>query len=95
MKANQVQYVDQALANVGGRFFRVDFIKKDGSVRKLIGRRGVTKHVKGTGKPPANPNIVTVWDTQNGAYRSFDKRRVLSIRSGMLYVFYDNSHFKG
>lgn len=85
-----MKYVDAALANVGGQFMRVDFIKKDGTIRKLIGRQGVTKHVKGTGSKAKPANIVTVWDTQAKAYRSFDKGRVLMIRSGMEYRFYDN-----
>jgi len=39
---------------VGNKFFTVEFKKKDNSVRKLTGRLGVKKHVKGIlgkGKP--------------------------------------------
>jgi len=90
MGNDQVPYVNQALSMVGGRFFRVDFVKKsNGKVRKLIGRMGVKSHAKGTGKATSDPNIVTVWDTQAKQYRSFDKRNVLMIRSGIEYRFYE------
>lgn len=78
----------QKLKNlVGGKFFHVSFIKKDGSVREMTCRREVKAYVKGTGKP-APENIVRVWETSGGrkeaeAYRSFDIDRVVEV------------HFKG
>lgn len=32
---------------VGNKFFSIEFIKKDGSLRKLTGRLGVQKHLRG------------------------------------------------
>lgn len=94
MGNDQVQYIDEALSNIGGRFMRVDFVKKStGEIRKMICRRGVTAHAKGTGRATSDPNIVTVWDTQAEGYRAFDKRNVIKIRSGVEYRFYE--HGKG
>ncbi len=35
---------------VGSRIFSVEFLKQDGSVRKAVGRLGVKRYVKGTGR---------------------------------------------
>ncbi len=39
------------IRNSGGKLFGVTFVKADGNTRKLVGRRGVTAGVKGTGTP--------------------------------------------
>ena len=61
-------------ATTGGQFFTVHFRKKDGTIRKMTCRRGVKSHLKG-GKlnwNPANFNMVTVFDTEKGAYRTIN-----------------------
>lgn len=66
---------------VGGKFFAATFEKKDGSVRKICGRLGVSKHVTGTGHP--NPdNIVVVYETNKRQYRKFDVERLLTLDCG-------------
>lgn len=51
------------------KIFSVTFIKKDGSIRDMVCRRGVTKGVKGIGMSydPAAYNLVTVYDMQAAA----------------------------
>lgn len=63
---------------VGGRFFSVTFLKRDGTIRKLNGRLGVTKHLKGCDRTIPD-NIVVVYDLQAKGYRSFDITRLLTI----------------
>ena len=46
MTTNLSSIISTAIANSNGRFFSVSFIKKDGSLRKLVGRTGVTKALK-------------------------------------------------
>ena len=61
-------------ATTGGQFFTVHFRKKDGTLRKMTCRRGVTSRLKG-GKlnwNPANFNMVTVFDTVKGGYRTIN-----------------------
>ena len=73
---------------VGGRFFRVTFVKKDGSIRRMVCRIGVAKYVKGTGHE-APDNIVTVYDMQAKGYRAFDVNRVHNIRQGDKVLYGD------
>lgn len=54
--------------------FTLEFIKKNGDLRVMNARRGVTKHLvapelKKREKPAMPSNIVTVFDMQAGAYR--------------------------
>ncbi len=70
----------QLLADfVGNRIFNVEFIKKDGSIRTMNARLGVTRYVKGNG-PAKPPHLITVYDMNAKAYRCFSQDRVLSIK---------------
>lgn len=61
---------------VGNAFFTVYFQKADGSMRRLTGRLGVTKGLRGAGARKQR-DVVTVWDCAKREYRSF---RVTSLR---------------
>ncbi len=61
--------VQDVMAGVGPGIFTVVFTKKDGTLRTMNARRGVSVGVKGTGKPKTNDNNITVFDVkldQNG-----------------------------
>lgn len=63
--------VAELLKEQGGKFVTVTFAKKDGVLRKMNGRFGVMKGVKGTGKAgahKANPYMV-MWDAQAKSFR--------------------------
>lgn len=63
-----------------GRIFTVTFVKKDGSIRKMNCRTGVTKFLKG-GKRTTDPNkYIIVFDMQNNAYRAVNKETILEIK---------------
>lgn len=63
----------------GGKFVTVTFVKKDGTLRKLTGRMGVTKHLKG-GQSTLNPEKhITVYDVQSKGYRAINKDTIQSI----------------
>ena len=71
-----------------GKIFCVTFLKKDGTIRKMVARLGVKKGVKGNGKE-APTHIVRSRQMQKRAWRSFDVRRVLSLTSkGKTYYFF-------
>ena len=55
-----------------GTFFSVLFVKKDGSLREMVARLGVTKGVKGVGRnydEIKKFNLLTVYDVQKRAFR--------------------------
>ena len=72
-----------------GKFFSVDFIKKDGSFRRMICRFGVTSY-QTTGKPSTTAHIekyCTVFDLQKMQYRNINKETMKAINmAGKRYV---------
>lgn len=74
---------------IGDKFFSVEFIKKDGTLRQMTCRKGVVKHLKGGESTVKHiPNLVTVFDTQVGNYRNISLETIRRIRSeGLEYTF--------
>lgn len=72
------------LANVietsEGRFFTVEFIKKDGSTRILNGRLGVEKYLKGGDCTIDRSKFVIVYDVQSKGYRAVNRETILSVK---------------
>jgi hypothetical protein len=56
-----------------GLFFSAEFIKKDGSVRKVRARSGVKKYLKPNAKPrtynPSELGYITIFDLDKEDYR--------------------------
>jgi len=70
----------EKILNSNGKIFTVTFIKKDGSLRTLNGRLGVTKHLKG-GSSTLDPNqYITVFDLKTKAYRAVNKFTIQSVK---------------
>lgn len=68
------------LLNTNGKIVTVTFTKKDGSIRVMNCRLGVTKHLKG-GESTLNPNkYITVYDLQSKGYRAISKDQILDIK---------------
>lgn len=64
-----------------GKFFSVAFTKKNGDLRNMNCRKGVTKHLKG-GELAFNPNakgLVVVFDAQKKAYRMININTLQSV----------------
>ena len=64
-----------------GKFFSCEFVKVDGSTRKLHGRTGVTKHLKGgVNKVQKKSNsLVTAWDRKEEDYRTINIKTLSKI----------------
>lgn len=65
-----------------GGIFSVEFIKRtDGSLRKMVCRLGVKKHLKGGTKAydAKKQNLLTVFDMEKGGYRSIPIEAVRSL----------------
>lgn len=68
-----------------GRFFSVTFRKKDGSLRKMIARRGVKRNIQGNPRyNPADYNLLVVWSVNDEAYRSINLNTVLEVKAAGL-----------
>ncbi len=65
------------------RFFSIDYIKSDGTQRKVICRLGVKRHLrlikKGEDRRTPSPFIITVYDMVKKNYRSLRLDRIQSI----------------
>lgn len=64
------------------QIFSVDFIKKDGSLRKMVARLGVRKHLKGgTLRYNAEEkSLLPVFDMEKQAYRMINISTIQEIR---------------
>ena len=73
-----------------GKIFSVVFEKRTtGEFRKLIGRLGVHKDVKGTGLryDPASKQLMTVYDMQNQGWRMINMEGLTQLQTqGEAYV---------
>lgn len=88
-----LSYADIARA-VGGRFFRVVFVKRtDGSVRVMRARLGVRKHLSGGGSKYsfASKNLLSVWDLDAKGYRAVPLDAIMEFRCGRV-VLADNGY---
>jgi len=71
--------LDDLILSSGGKFVSVTFVKKDGSLRTLTGRLGVTKHLKG-GVSTLDPNqYITIFDVVNKGYRAVNRETIQSV----------------
>jgi hypothetical protein len=67
---------------VGGKFFTVEFTKKDGSIRVMNARLGVTKALKG-GEKSYNDNdfnYITAYDVKVKGYRTINVDTIKKIK---------------
>jgi hypothetical protein len=71
--------ISDFIAQSKGKFITVAFIKKDGTVRNLNGRIGVTKHLKGGISTVNTDQYLVVYDTVAQGYRSVNKDTIVSV----------------
>lgn len=71
------------LSSQSGKIVTVDFVKKDGTARKLNGRLGVHKHLKGGDNTVMAPDrsYLTVYDMKSAGYRTVDLSTVSKVRA--------------
>ena len=64
-----------------GNIFSVVFLKKDGSVRKMICRSGVKKYINGKGMSydPSKRGLMVVFDMQKEQYRMINLKTISNI----------------
>ena len=69
----------ERILNSNGKIFTVTFVKKDGSIRVLNGRLGVTKHLKGGDCKLNKEKFIIVYDLKSEGYRAIDKESILDV----------------
>lgn len=71
--------ISNFIAESKGKFITINFIKKDGTARKLNGRIGVTKYLKNGTATVNLDKYLIVYDTLNAGYRSVNKSTIVSV----------------
>ena len=76
----------EVIKSTHGKIFSCEFIKKDGSLRKMVARLGVAKNLKG-GKNGASAknSLVTVYDMVARAYRMINLETLTTLKVGGVY----------
>jgi hypothetical protein len=70
--------IKEKIQSMGGKFFSVEFIKRDGKTRVMLCKVGVTKYLKG-GKRTVGDDVQVVFDMHKMQYRSFRYDSVIKI----------------
>jgi hypothetical protein len=84
LKVLESSDVRSLLEEIGDGFFVVEFVKRDGTLRRMHCRRGVRKGLVDPASPQLpsyadHPNIVGVWSLKDQAYKCFKVDRVVSL----------------
>lgn len=76
------------LKSTRGRIFSAEFVKKDGSLRKINARLGVKKGVKGKGLAynPADYGLMVVYDMQKKAFRTINIKTLRKVKFKGSYI---------
>ena len=72
-------FVERILSS-NGKIFSVEFVKKDGSVRLMNCRLGVTKYLKGGSSTLDSNKFITVYDMQSKGYRAINKEAIINVK---------------
>ena len=79
---NRSERIKSLIDEAGSGYISVTFIKKDGSERQMTFNPKDVNDIKGTGDTSnVDANIFRVRDNTKQAWRSFDARRVIKIKS--------------
>ena len=81
MTSQRVERIRSLIESAGSTYVSVQFTKKDGSHRQLTFNPADHNDIKGTGDVyKVYENIFRVRDNEKQQWRSFDARRVISIK---------------
>ena len=69
-----------------GRFLTVEFIKKDGTIRKINGRLGVKKYLNGGNSTLDTNKFIIIYDLKARGYRAINKNSILSVKTTGLKI---------
>ena len=72
--------VQATIDRAGSQFVSVTFTKKDGTERQLTFNPKQIGEIKGTGRQCSDPDIFRIVEASKGQWRSFDAKRIISIK---------------
>lgn len=82
--------IETVIRNTKGKLFSVEFIKKDGSKRKMCGRTQVTAHLKGgVSTIKDHKNLISMYEFQRfqQGYKCFNMDTLISAKvGGVVYM---------
>ena len=85
----KLEQIKKLLDQTGGKFFTATFVKRDGTIRRMNCRAGVTRHCNG-GKSTMRdkPEYYTVYDCKVRGYRNINLTTLRTLRMrGSTIVF--------
>jgi hypothetical protein len=91
--SDKTSFIKRFIFNAGSSIVSVEFRKLDGTIRSLQFNPRDTQEIKGTGYALKAPSIVRCRDFSiarkegQGAWRSFDCERVVSIKANGIAVY--------
>ena len=77
----------ELLRSTKGKIFSCEFIKKDGTLRRMVARLGVAKNLKGGRNGASSKNsLITVYDMAKQAYRMVNLETLKTVKvNGVTY----------
>lgn len=75
-----------------GKIFSVEFVKKDGSLRKMKARLGVRNHLRGgvLAYDAESKNLLPVFDMDKSEYRMINVSTITKIKISGNVITFDN-----
>ena len=86
------QQIANLIKGTKGKFFSVEFIKKDGSLRRMTARLGVRKGITGKGLAfnPAERDLMVVWATDRKNYRMINLKTITLLKANGIVNNFNN-----
>jgi hypothetical protein len=84
------ELMNEIKETIGNKIFSVSFVKKDGTLREMVCRFGVTKHLKGgeMNHDPMELGHLVVFDMQKEDYRTINFNTIRKIKfENKVYTF--------
>lgn len=86
MNVSKVSNFKAFINSIGGRFFTVDYIKKDGTIRTINGRTGVIKYLKGGVCGNQNIECLITYSIKDKGYRTINVDTITGIRANNMNI---------
>lgn len=74
-----MQNLETLIESSNGKIFTVVFVKKDKTIRKMVARLGVKKHLKGGECTLDRAQYIIAYDMENGGYRAINRDTIVSL----------------
>lgn len=73
------------------KFLTITFVKKDGTLRTINGRFGVTKHLRGGVKTVDPDKFFTIYSLADEGYRNINKESIVKIARNGVTIYNKNN----